>query len=249
MPDFPDPDLRDKALAIHRRLCPIYGCPLPYFQSLDPLSELVSTYLNHRTRNRDAKAAFQRLRERFPTWEAVRDAPVGEIEGLIRGVRWPERKAPGVVALLRRVEERTGRLSLDHLADMPVDEARAWLEEMPGVGPKTSAAVLSFSTLRRAALPVDSHHHRVAQRTGLIGPKVDVGPSHALLEGLLPEDWDAQTVYDHHQVFMRHGQQVCHWRRPECHRCAIADLCDHAQGRAWSRQRTAREEDSQLPLV
>jgi endonuclease-3 len=79
------------------------------------------------------------------------------------------------------------------------------------------------------ALPVDSHHHRVAQRVGLIGPKVDVGPSHALLEGLLPEDWDAQQVYDHHQLFMRHGQKVCHWRRPDCGACVLSNLCDAFQ--------------------
>ncbi len=47
-----------------------------------------------------------------------------------------------------------------------------WLEELPGVGPKTSAAVLLFSRLRMPALPVDSHYHRVAQRIGLVGPKV-----------------------------------------------------------------------------
>ncbi len=54
--------------------------------------------------------------------------------------------------------------------------------------------MLSFSVLRMPALPVDSHHHRVAQRTGLIGPKVDVGPAHAILRAQLPADWDAQSL-------------------------------------------------------
>ena len=70
--------------------------------------------------------------------------------------------------------------------------------------PKTSAAVLAFSRLRGRALPVDSHHHRVAARLGLIGPKVDVGPSHALLEAQLPPDWSAQQVYDNHEALMLH---------------------------------------------
>ena len=245
----PDPARQAKALAIHARLCPIYGCPVPYFQSLDPLSELVSTYLNHRTRNRDAKRAFETLRARFPDWAAVRDAPSADVQAAIAGVRWPERKAPGLRTLLAEVERRVGRLALDHLADMPAHAARAWLEALPGVGPKTSAAVLSFSRLRGRALPVDSHHHRVAQRVGLIPARMDVGPSHGLLEGLLPDDWDAQSVYDHHQIFMRHGQRVCHWRKPDCGACAISDLCDHASKRvASASSRTADDGDAQASL-
>ena len=86
-------------------------------------------------------------------------------------------------------------MSLDFLADLSVPEARLWLEGLPGVGPKTSAAVLAISRLHRRTLPVDSHHHRVAIRLGLIPATVAVGPSHALLEAMLPPDWSAQQVY------------------------------------------------------
>jgi endonuclease-3 len=206
----PAPEPRALALEVHARLCREYGCPIAYFQSLGPLEELVSSFLNHRTRNRDAKAAYARLRAALPSWEEVRDAPVEEVERLIAGVRWPEAKAPRLQEILREIAVRRGSLSLDFLAEMPVPEARDWLERIGGVGPKTSAAVLSFSTLRRAALPVDSHHHRVAQRLGLIPPKMAVGPSHAALAGLLPPDWTAQEVYDHHEILMLHGQRVCH---------------------------------------
>lgn len=223
---------RDLALEVHRRLCPVFGCPIRYVNRLSPMEELVSSYLNHRTKNRDARHAFDTLRAALPTWVAVRDAPVGEIARLIARVTWPERKAPGLQAILRGVEARAGGFDLGFLADRPVPEARAWLEALPGVGPKTSAATLSFSTLRLPALPVDSHHHRVARRIGLIPPKMGVGPSHAVLEGFLPDDWDAQQVYDHHQVFMRLGQKTCHWRGPECAACPLRDLCPTGQGRA-----------------
>ena len=126
-------------------------------------------------------------------------------------------------------------MSLDFLAEMPVPEAREWMESISGIGPKTSAAVLSFSTLRRAALPVDSHHHRVAQRTGLIPERMDVGPSHAALEALLPPEWDAQQVYDHHEVLMLHGQRVCTHASPACERCAILDLCPTGEVRMATR--------------
>jgi endonuclease-3 len=228
-PDEPIEPLKAKALDIHRRLCAAYGCPIAYFHDHDPLSELVSSLLSHRTRNRDSGRAFQALRARYPDWEALRDAPVAEVESLIQGVTWPEQKAPRLQAVLRAVTERRGSLELGFLADLPVPEARAWLEGLPGVGPKTSAAVLAFSGLRKAALPVDSHHHRVAQRTGLIPATMDMGPSHAALAALLPPDWDAQAVYDHHEVLMLHGQQCCYHRSPACGRCVILDLCPTGQ--------------------
>jgi endonuclease-3 len=224
-------NLNEKVLLVHQRLCAEYGCPIAYFHNLDPLSELVSSLLSHRTKNADSSRAFRALRERFPTWEAVRDAHVSDVEAAIASCTWPEQKAPRLQRILQLIGERAGSLSLNFLREMPTKEARAWLEVLPGVGPKTSAAVLAFSDLRRAALPVDSHHHRVAVRLNLIDASVAVGPSHRVLEELLPPEWDAQQVYDHHEVLMLHGQQVCFFNNPACGRCVVLDLCPFGQKR------------------
>jgi endonuclease-3 len=231
--ESPSADPAAKVLQIQAGLCAVYGCPIPYFHDLDPLSELVSALLSHRTKNADSHRAFQQLTRRFPTWQAVCDAPTAEVEQAIAPCTWPEQKAPRIQQVLRRVLEHCApqAASLDFLVDLPVPQARAWLEQLPGVGPKTSAAVLSFSRLRLRALPVDSHHHRVAVRLGLIGAKVDVGPAHALLEAQLPPDWTAQQVYDHHEVMMLHGQKCCFYRQPNCRGCAVLDLCPFGQVR------------------
>ena len=218
--------LSARAREIHQRLCREYGCPIGYFPTLDPLSELVSALLSHRTRNADSGHAYRTLRARFPEWEAVRDAPVQEVQDAIAACTWPEQKAPRIQAILRELTRRgAGALTLDFLRDWPVDRIRVWLQTLPGVGPKTSAAVTSFSTLRGKALPVDSHHHRVAMRLGLIPANLSVGPAHDVLERQLPDDWDAQQVYDNHQVMMRHGKKVCTWRAPRCQGCVLLDLC------------------------
>lgn len=223
-------DLKAKALLVHERLAAEYHAPIPFFSDKDPLSELVSAILSHRTRNADSREAFKQLRAKFPTWEAVRDAPTAEIEAAIQACRWPEQKAPRIQVALRTITERCGgELSLNFLADMAVREARDWLEAISGVGPKTSAAVLLFSTLRMPALPVDSHHHRVAQRLGLIPPNMGPGPAHAILEAQLPPDWDAQQVYDNHEVLMLHGQRCCYFNHPACGRCPVLDLCPFGQ--------------------
>jgi endonuclease-3 len=213
------------ALRVHKLLCREYDCPIPYFHSLDPLSELVSSLLSHRTKNADSGRAFKQLRAVMPTWDQVRDAPEPQVRALIAPATWPEQKAPRIQQVLRLITQRTGSLSLDFLADWTEDAGRQWLESMPGVGPKTSAAVLSFSTLRKAALPVDSHHHRVAMRLGLIPPNTAVGPSHELLAAQLPKGWSAQQVYDNHEVMMLHGQRCCFPLSPECSRCVLKEIC------------------------
>ncbi len=226
----PTAALQTKALLVHERLAAAYGAPIPFFSSKDPLSELVSALLSHRTRNSESGRAYRELRTRFPTWEAVRDAPTAEVKAAIDAAQWPEQKAPRIQAALRAITERNhGVLTLDFLADLSVTKARAWLEAMNGIGPKTSAATLLFSTLRRPALPVDSHHHRVAQRLGLIPPNMGTGPAHAVLEAQLPPDWSAQQVYDNHEALMLHGQCCCFFRNPACSRCPVLDLCPYGQ--------------------
>jgi endonuclease-3 len=222
-------DLKQKALLVHERLCAEYRCPIAYFHDHDPLSELVSSLLSHRTKNADSGRAFRRLKERFLDWDALCDAPTSEVQEAISSCTWPEQKAPRLQAVLRRIREEKGELTLEFLADLPPKEAREWLQSIPGVGPKTSAAVLLFSRLRIAALPVDTHHHRVAQRLGLISLSVSVGPAHDLLSAQLPPDWDAQQVYDNHEVLMLHGQHVCHFHNPECRHCAVLDICPTGQ--------------------
>lgn len=224
-----DNALRVKAWMVHSLLCEEYKCPIPYFHEMDPLSELVSSLLSHRTRNADSGRAFKSLRARFPTWSEVRDASTAEVQMAIASVTWPEQKAPRIQQVLRQITALRGDLSLDFLSALSVAEARRWLEALPGVGPKTSAATLLFSRLRMPALPVDSHHHRVAQRLGLIPVSLDVGPSHAVLEAQLPTGLTAQQVYDNHEVLMLHGQHCCYYRAPACERCVVYALCPTGQ--------------------
>lgn len=212
-------------LEIHRRLAVVYGSGIKYFHDLDPLSELVSSLLSHRTKNSNSAEAYRNLMNTFGSWEAVRDAPTEAVQTAIRPCTWPEQKAPRLQDVLRRITELHGSLSLDFLADTEVAAARLWLEELPGVGPKTSAAVLSFSTLRAKALPVDSHHFRVAVRLGIIDKKIGEGKANRVLENLLPPEFTAQDVYDNHQLMMKHGQKVCFHYSPDCKDCVLKDIC------------------------
>ena len=223
--------LKEKVLEVHARLCEAYDCPFEFFRDVDPLTELVGSMLSHRTKNRDSGRALAALKKKYRRWEAVMDAPVEDVTEAIKASTWSEQKAPRIQGALRQIFEERGELSLDFLAELPVDEARGWLERLGGVGPKTSAAVLVFSRLRMPALPVDSHHHRVAQRLELLPKKVGPGPAHAILRAQLPEDWSAQQLYDNHEALMTHGQRCCFYRNPACEQCPVLDLCPFGQER------------------
>lgn len=226
-------------LEVHQRLSEVYGRNIRYFHDLDPLSELISALLSHRTRNSASGQAFKNLKLLFASWEVVRDAPTALVEEAIQPCTWPEQKAPRIQQVLQRITELKGSLSLDFIQDMEVAAARQWLEGLPGVGPKTSAAVISFSNLRGKALPVDSHHFRVAHRLGIINEKIGEAKANRVLESMLPESFTAQEMYDHHQVMMKHGQKVCFYQRPDCEHCMVLDLCPTGQARLYpERQQT-----------
>src|SRR5438270_2411038 len=145
--------LSAKALEVTRRLTDFYG--VAEWSKKDPMSQLVDIILSHRTRDEQTAAAYDNLLKRFGSWEAVRDAPTEEVEKTIANVNWPEMKAPRLQALMRRITEERGELNLDFLRDIPVEEGAAWLNRLEGVGPKTTAAVLLFSS-RKPILPVDT---------------------------------------------------------------------------------------------
>ena len=216
-------ELKHLALDVHQALIEVYGDP-QWRVHLDPISELVSTILSQNTNDVNRDRAFQELRERLPTWEQVRDADVETVKNAIRIAGLANHKGPAIVRALQQISEERGELALDFLQEMPIDEAKAWLTGIRGVGPKTAAIVLLFS-LGMPAFPVDTHVHRVTGRLGLIGPKVTREKAHVMLEELLP----AETYYAFHLNVIRHGRQVCHARKPLCESCALRDLCAYAR--------------------
>jgi endonuclease-3 len=208
-----------KVHAVHAMLAEHYG-PRVWRGRRDPLGELVMTILSQNTTDRNSGRAYTALRRRFPDWQAVIDAPTAEVYAAIQPAGLGNVKAPRIQHTLAAIQERTGTLSLDHLETMSLEEARAWLLSLDGVGPKTAACVLLFA-LGKPALPVDTHVHRVSLRLGLIAPRTSAERAHALLEAALPPD----TVYAFHLNLIQHGRLVCHARRPACERCSLTEQC------------------------
>lgn len=219
--------LNDEALtleSVHARLHARFGRPGPW-RHLKPIDQLVIGMVGGRTREAESRAAYEALRSRFATWEAVRDAPLNAICDAVAPVNFAERKAPRLQGAMRAITARRRVLEIDFLARLSVDAALSWLERLPGVGRKVSAATLNFSTLRMRALVVDTHHLRVARRLRLVRQRANHEEAYRRLMPRLPASWRAAELDDHHQLFKRLGQEICHAERPECARCPLCALC------------------------
>ena len=130
-------------MKIHETLLVAFGAPT-WRSPLPPIDELISTILSQNTNDTNSGRAFEQLRTRFPTWEAVREAKPQEVIAAIRSSGLANQKGPRIQNVLREITAERGNLDLSFLADLPLEEARTWLTKFHGVGPKTAAIVLQF---------------------------------------------------------------------------------------------------------
>ena len=179
------------------------------------------TVLSQHTSDVNTARAFAGLKERFPSWREVVDAPAKQVANAIRSGGLADQKAPRIQTILREIERREGALSLDRLHDVVDDGVEAYLCSLPGVGPKTAACVLVFS-MGRAAFPIDTHVHRVTRRLGWIPPAASADKAHALLKDAIPPE----LRYELHVQLIAHGRTVCKARLPRCSDCVLFDLCE-----------------------
>jgi len=213
--------------AIRDRLRQLYGRPVNHPHG-DPVHELVKKILYHNTSDTNRDAAYERLRERFDTWEEVRDAPVSEVTEAIRAGGLSVTKAPRIQGALRSCGDP---IDLSWLRDAPRDEALDFLTSLPGVGRKTAACVLLFS-FGLPEIPVDTHVYRVGGRLGLIRDRASFDQAHdEILRVIDPED-----AYELHINLIRHGRAVCR-PRPRCDECALRRMCPY-----WRRLGASRRQ-------
>jgi endonuclease-3 len=227
-------------LRVRDRLRAIYGIPQAHPHE-HPIAELILTVLSQSTNDRNRDVAYLRLRTRFASWEAVREAPVARVEEAIRPGGISRVKAARIQAILRAITaepmDPPHELSLDWLPRAPLRDAREYLVSLPGVGRKTAACVLLFAYGLRE-VPVDTHVSRVAARLGLLRAGA---PSHELHDQMLALTPRGQEL-ELHVNLLRHGRRTCHARLPACELCALARMCPSAYtfGAAQPRGRTAK---------
>ena len=216
--------LYEKTSDVADRLDEHYG-PRKLEPNHDPVGEVVQTILSQHTSDVNSGRAYASLREAFPTWESVIDAPQELIAESIRSGGLADQKAPRIQHALETILEARGAFDLDFLSSMTVADARNWLMSIHGVGPKTASCVLLFS-LGMPVMPVDTHVHRVSLRLGIMPPSMGAEAGHEWLESLLGDD--PQRIFAFHVEMIRHGREICIARTPRCDDCFLRDICDFA---------------------
>lgn len=219
--------IHELAADVFERLDEFYGAP-PLRLKQDPLAELIQTILSQNTADVNSDRAYGSLVSRYRgDWEAVMDAPTGEVADTIRSGGLADIKARRIKLVLHQIAERCGNLDLTFLREAPLDEGRAFLRSLDGVGPKTAACVLLFAC-GQPAMPVDTHVHRVSRRIGLIPDRATAEQAHTLLEALVPDEF----TYAFHMHLIHHGREICKAHRPRCPDCPVVDLCAYARAAA-----------------
>lgn len=210
---------RERLAHVQERLRHRFGTPTWHVE-LPAVDELVCTILSQNTNDVNRDKAFQALKERYPSWEAVRDADPAELKFVIRIAGLANQKGPNIQTALRDITAERGEIDLDWLKDIDPEDAREWLVKLRGVGPKTAAIVMVFA-LGMPAFPVDTHIYRVTGRIGLRPKELDITKTHAYMEQIA----DPNEFGSLHLNLIDLGREICQARKPKCPICPIRDLC------------------------
>ena len=191
----------------------------------DPVWALVQGVIGARSKTAISNAATDRLLARFGSWETVAQAPLATITEELSSQTFPEQSAKRLKACLTAIIEQRGEVDLRHLSNLPTEDAMAWLETLPGVARKVSAGIVNTSRFARRAMVIDSHHRRIVQRMGLVPPRADTARAYDVLMPVVPEDWSAADIDEHHLLVKKLGQTLCRPSHMQCLACPVRADC------------------------
>ena len=204
-----------------------------------PEWSMVQGLIGSRMPSEQSSAVADGLLERMGTWDAVAALPAETLASELKGIRFPNQGAKRVHDVLGAIVAQRGAVDLSCLDAMDDADAIAWLEALPGLGRKIAAQILNASTLARRALVLDTHHLRILARMGLIGAKDDTARAYDAIMPLLPPEWDAATIDEHHMLMKELGRTHCKPKSIACPTCPALALC--ATGQETTAPRTGQE--------
>ena len=188
----------------------------------DPLTMLIGIILSQATTDVNSRRTYQNLRKSFKNWEIVLAAENGEVSEAIRPGGLANQKTKVIKDLLQKLKETRGTLSLRLIEKMSDEEARDFLQNFRGIGPKTVACTLLFAC-HKEVFPLDTHIFRVVKRMGILPERVTDTKAHRFLDELVPKG----KFYSLHVNLIRLGRKICRPREPLCDECPLIEYCDY----------------------
>ena len=200
------------ALAVIERLKQEYpdaDCTLDYDQAW---KLLVSVRLAAQCTDARVNMIVPKLYEKFPDVNALADAPVEEIEEIVRPCGLGKSKARDICACMRMLHEQYNDKVPDSIEE---------LLKLPGVGRK-SANLIMGDVFGKPAIVTDTHCIRLCNRIGLVDKMKDPKKVEMALWKIIPPEEGSGLCHR----FVDHGREVCTARTtPHCERCCLNDIC------------------------
>ncbi len=188
-----------------------YGDARIALKSANPFQLLVSVILSAQCTDVRVNKVTPVLFGRFPDVRSMSEAPIEELEELIRPTGFFRNKAKNIKAASRIIVER-------FKGELP-----RTMEEMvtiPGVGRKTANIVLYNAYGVIAGIAVDTHVKRLAKRLGMTREDNPIKIERDLMAIVPKKDWGKITY-----VLINHGRQICKARKPDCRECPVQNIC------------------------
>ncbi|KAL1187941.1 putative DNA glycosylase [Cardamine amara subsp. amara] len=181
--------------------CTVKYKPLDEAAEESVLDGLVKILLSQNTTEVNSQRAFASLKASFPKWEDVLAAEPKSIENAIRCGGLAPKKAVCIKNILNRLQNERGRLCLEYLRGLSIEEVKTELSHFKGVGPKTVSCVLMFN-LQHNDFPVDTHVFEIAKALGWVPKTADRNKTYAHLNRRIPDE----LKFDLNCLLYTHGK-------------------------------------------
>lgn len=177
----------------------------------NPFELLVAVTLSAQATDVSVNKATDKLFPVANTPEAIYALGVDGLKEYIKTIGLYNSKAVNVIKACEMLIQKHNSVVPDNRAD---------LEALPGVGRKTANVVLN-TAFGQPTMAVDTHIFRVGNRTGLATGKNVLEVEHRLVK-VIPKEF----IIDSHHWLILHGRYTCIARKPKCHECVVADVCN-----------------------
>ena len=189
-------------------ILPTAKCELLYSKDYELV---IAVMLSAQTTDKSVNAVTPILFKKYPTLAALYDAPLEDIEEIIKPIGLYKNKAKNLKGIVKDLVDRFNSV-------VPSDKEQ--LMTLPGVGNKT-AGVIRAEIFQIPDLPVDTHILRISKRLNLAKKDDEPIDVERKLKKIIPEE---RWIKSHHQL-IHFGRYYCMARSPKCENCKISDMC------------------------
>ncbi len=184
-------------------------CPCPLHHE-NPFQLLVAVELSAQCTDVRVNTITRDLFNKYPTIESLANAPLEDIENIIRAGGLFRNKAKNLIRAAQ---------SLMNDFDGKVPQTMQELMRLPGIGRKSANVILGVA-FEVPGFPVDTHVKRVLKRLGITNFD-DPEKIETEVNTLIPDKY--WTNLSH--MLILHGRETCAARKPDCANCMINHLC------------------------